>query len=83
MIIIHSSLRKNCGEASVRPHVKIQVNKAPVTSPIPLIKLHLVSINVRGLNHNPEVGPIRDYSNSLTPKINVLCLQEQNYGGTK
>lgn len=52
------------------------MSKAQVTSPIPLIKLRLVSINVRGLNHDPEVGPIRDYFNTLTPKINVMCLQE-------
>lgn len=40
------------------------------------MKLHLLSIDVPGINNDHKVGVTRDYIGSLTPRIDVLCLQE-------
>lgn len=42
------------------------------------MKLHLLSIKVRGINNDQKVGMIRDYLNNLSPKVDVLCLREHN-----
>lgn len=45
------------------------------------MKLHLLSISVHGINNDHKVGVIRDYIGSLTPRIDVLCSQEQKLRG--
>ena len=45
------------------------------------MKLHLLSINVRGINNDHKVGVIRYYTSSLTPVIDVFCFQEHKLRG--
>lgn len=45
------------------------------------IKLHLLSLDVWGIKDAHKVGIIEDYLNSLTPKVDVLYLQEDKLRG--
>lgn len=47
------------------------------------MKLHPLSINVRGLNQDQKVGIIRDYLSNLMPKVDVMYLQEHKLRVTK
>ena len=40
------------------------------------MKLHLLSINVWGINNDHKVEVIRDYIGGRTPGIGILCLQK-------
>lgn len=41
----------------------------------------MLFINVRGINNDHKVRVIRVYLSSLSPKVDVLCLQEHKLEG--
>ena len=43
------------------------------------MKLHLLSINVHDINNDQKGGVIENYVDNLTPKVDVLCLQEHKF----
>ena len=45
------------------------------------MKVHLLSINVQGINNDTKVGVVRDYIGNLSPRVDVLCLQEYKLRG--
>jgi hypothetical protein len=47
------------------------------------MKVHILSINVQGINKDTKVGVIRNYTCILSPRVDVLCLQEHKLGGDK
>lgn len=47
------------------------------------MKVHLLSIDVRGINNDQKLGIIRDYIVSLSLRVGILCLQEHKLKGGK
>lgn len=47
------------------------------------MKIHILSIYVRGIINDTKVGIIRDYTSDLSPIVDVLCLQKRKLRGDK